>query len=153
MHMLSKKELSSDELDTLRKSRNPTTVITANGEVQANEEAQVYVSRPWSLRDCAIARWHACSSVTWKALRRTRIHLWAAQRSKATPDQTREEDSLPDGKFRTSCGPWVVVKFWYVFYIATAGLVKSIFKSSKQSEVTIGHQDTGAIYKKNQKEG
>ena len=43
MHMLSKKDPSSDEMDTLRRSRNPTTVVTANGEVQTNEEAQVYV--------------------------------------------------------------------------------------------------------------
>ena len=43
MHMLSKKDLSSDEMGTLRRSRNPTTVVTANGEVQTNEEAQVYV--------------------------------------------------------------------------------------------------------------
>ena len=43
MHMLSKKDSSSAELDTLRKSRNPTTVVTANGKVQTSEEAQVYV--------------------------------------------------------------------------------------------------------------
>ena len=43
MHMLSKKDSSSDEMDTLRRSRNPTTVMTAHGEVQTNEEAQVYV--------------------------------------------------------------------------------------------------------------
>ena len=43
VHMLSKKDLSSNEIDTLRSSRNPTTVVTANGEVQTNEEAQVYV--------------------------------------------------------------------------------------------------------------
>ena len=42
MHMLSRKDLNSAELDTVRVSRNPTTVITANGEVQTNEEAQVY---------------------------------------------------------------------------------------------------------------
>ena len=42
-HMLSQKDLSSDELETLRRSRNPTVVVTANGEVQTNEEAQVYV--------------------------------------------------------------------------------------------------------------
>ena len=41
--MLSKKDLSSNEIDTLRRSRNPTTVVTANGEVQTNEEAQIYV--------------------------------------------------------------------------------------------------------------
>ena len=43
MHMLSKKDLSSGELDTLKRSRPPTTVVTANGEVQTNEEAQVCV--------------------------------------------------------------------------------------------------------------
>ena len=43
MHMLSKKDLSSDEVDTLRRSGTPTTVVTANVEVQTNEEAQVYV--------------------------------------------------------------------------------------------------------------
>ena len=31
MHMLSKKVLSSDEMETLRRSRNPTTAVTANG--------------------------------------------------------------------------------------------------------------------------
>ena len=46
MHMLSEKDLSSAELDTLRKSRNPTTLITATGEVQTSEEAQVYVHDP-----------------------------------------------------------------------------------------------------------
>ena len=43
MHMLSKKDLSSDEMDTLRRCRNPTTVATANWEVETNEEAQVFV--------------------------------------------------------------------------------------------------------------
>ena len=43
MHMMSKPELSSDELDTLRKSGNPTVVLTANGEVYTNEEARVFV--------------------------------------------------------------------------------------------------------------
>ena len=32
MQMLSRKDLSSAELETLRESRNPTTAITANGE-------------------------------------------------------------------------------------------------------------------------
>ena len=43
MHMTSKKVLSSDEMETLRRSRITTTVVPANGEVQTNEEAQVYV--------------------------------------------------------------------------------------------------------------
>ena len=40
---MSKKELSSDELDTLRRSRTPTVVLTANGKVHTHEEAQVFV--------------------------------------------------------------------------------------------------------------
>ena len=43
MHMISKKDLSDAEMDTLTKSCSPTIVITANGEVQTHEEAIVYV--------------------------------------------------------------------------------------------------------------
>ena len=43
MHMISKKDLSKAEMDTLKKSCSPTIVITANGEVQPQEEAIVYV--------------------------------------------------------------------------------------------------------------
>ena len=43
MHMISKKNLSDAEMDTLTKSCSPTKVITANGEVQTHEEAIVYV--------------------------------------------------------------------------------------------------------------
>ena len=43
MHMISIKDLSDAEMDTLSKSCSPTIVITANGEVQTHEEATVYV--------------------------------------------------------------------------------------------------------------
>ena len=43
MHMISKKGLNSAELETVTTSRSPMTVITANGEVQTNEEATVCV--------------------------------------------------------------------------------------------------------------
>ena len=41
MHMISEKDLSDAEMDTLTKSCSPTIVITANGEVQTHEEATV----------------------------------------------------------------------------------------------------------------
>ena len=41
--MLSSENLNSAELDTARVSKSPTTVATANGEVQTKEEATVYV--------------------------------------------------------------------------------------------------------------
>ena len=45
MHMASKKDLDSAELETMRTSRSPTTVMTANGEVQTREEATVHVKQ------------------------------------------------------------------------------------------------------------
>ena len=43
MHIISKKGSNSAELETVTTSRSPTTVITANGEVQTHEEATVHV--------------------------------------------------------------------------------------------------------------
>ena len=45
MHMVSKKDLNSAELETMRTSRSPTKVMTANGEVQTREEATVYANQ------------------------------------------------------------------------------------------------------------
>ena len=42
MHMVSVKDILLS-LETMRTSRSPTTVMTANGEVQTREEATVYV--------------------------------------------------------------------------------------------------------------
>ena len=43
MHMISKKDLSDADMETVTKSCSPTIFITANGEVQTHEEATVYV--------------------------------------------------------------------------------------------------------------
>ena len=43
MHMLSRKDLNSAELEPVRVSKSPTTVVAASGEVQTKEEATVYV--------------------------------------------------------------------------------------------------------------
>ena len=45
MHMVIKRDLSSAELEIMRTSRSPTTVMTANGEVQTREEATVHVKQ------------------------------------------------------------------------------------------------------------
>ena len=38
--MLSRKDLTSAELETFKVSKSPTTVVTANGEVQTEEKRQ-----------------------------------------------------------------------------------------------------------------
>ena len=43
--MASDKDLNSAELATMRTSRGPTTVMTANGEVRTNKEATIYVKQ------------------------------------------------------------------------------------------------------------
>ena len=43
MHMLSRKDLNSAELETVKVSKNPTTVVTANSEMQTEEKTTVYV--------------------------------------------------------------------------------------------------------------
>ena len=116
MHMMSKKDLGSDELDTLRRSKNPTVVLTANGEVHTHEEAQVFV------HDLNLF-------VTMQLLEETpavRTLLLVGQRSKATVDQRLEEYYLQDGQFRPSCRSRVIRQFWksFVVYIATTRLVE-----------------------------
>ena len=69
MHMISKKDLSNAEMDTLTKSCRPTIVITANGEVQTHEEATVYVKELDIFLTMKVFEKHASSVVAWKALR------------------------------------------------------------------------------------
>ena len=49
--MVSKRDLDSAELETIRTSRRPTAVMTANSEVQTREEATVYVKELDFFRD------------------------------------------------------------------------------------------------------
>ena len=69
MHMISKKDLSNAEMDTLTTSRSPTTVITANGEVQTHEEPTVCVKELDIFLTMKSPRGYASSFIAWKALR------------------------------------------------------------------------------------
>ena len=76
LRMLSRKDLNSAELDTVRVSRNPGTGITANGDVQTNEEANSVRLRSRLFRDSTNPRGYASSSIAWKTPRRSRTFLW-----------------------------------------------------------------------------
>ena len=43
--MVSEEDLISAELETMRTSRSPTTVMTANGEVRTDKEATIHVKQ------------------------------------------------------------------------------------------------------------
>ena len=69
MHMISKKDLNSAEVETVTTSRSRTTVITANGEVQTHEEAIVYVKELDIFLTIESPRGYASSFIARKALR------------------------------------------------------------------------------------
>ena len=75
MHMISKKDLSSAEMDTLTKSCSPTIVITANGEVQTHEEAIVYVKKLDIFSTMKVLEDTPAVLIARKALRWRRIFL------------------------------------------------------------------------------
>ena len=69
MHMISRKDLSDAEMDTLTKSCSLTIVITANGEMQTHKEAKVSVKELDIFLTMKSPRKHASSIVARKALR------------------------------------------------------------------------------------
>ena len=122
MRMLSKKDLSSDELDTLRRSRNHITVVTANGEAQTNEEAQVCVYDPDLV-------------VTVQLLEETPAvlsfgklcddHGYSHEWVNGQKPTVEQDIYMQNGQFRTSCFSPVVRLFWlqFVFNIDIAVFV------------------------------
>ena len=72
MHVISRKDSNSAELETVTTSRSPTTVKTANGEVQTHEEA-ILRQRVRYILDGKTNRGYANSIVVRKALRVPRI--------------------------------------------------------------------------------
>ena len=125
MHMMSKKELSSEELLTVERSRTPTVVLTANGEVHTYEEAQVFVH-------------DLIQFVTVQLLEETPVVLslgkfckghgysyqWVSgQEPRLT--QNGKKYYLQNRQFCTSCRSRVICQFrkQFVFYYATTRIV------------------------------
>ena len=75
-----KKEMNSAELETVTTSRSPTTVLTANGEVQTHEEATVSVKELDIILTMKVLE-DTPEVFVKKALRRTRILIRVDQRS------------------------------------------------------------------------
>ena len=100
MYMLSKKDLSSEELDTLRRSRNPITGITASEEVQTNEEDLFVTVQILDDTPAVPSLGKLCEEHGYT--------LRVGPRSKTTVDQTREEHFMQNGKLRTFYSPWIV---------------------------------------------
>ena len=81
-HMVSKKDLNSAELETMRTSRSPTTLMTANGEVQTREEATIYVKQLDLFVKVMLDGETPCSSFFGETLRGSWVYIPLGQRSK-----------------------------------------------------------------------
>ena len=86
MHMLSRTDLNSAELETVKVSENPRTIVTANGEVQTTRGNSV-CKRIGFIRDSNASRRYTGSSLTRKTLRRSRVFLPLDQWSETTSHQ------------------------------------------------------------------
>ena len=108
MHMISKKDLNSAEMDTLTKSCSPTIVITANGEVQTHEEAIVYVKELDIL-------------LTMKVLEHTPAVLSLGKLcdengySYEWINGQKPQDTMRHGELRSDRGSWFISEFLLQF--------------------------------------
>ena len=133
MNMMSKKDLSLYELDTLRRSRNRTVVLTANGQVHTNEEAQVNV------HDLNLLVIVQLLEETLAVLSHGKLcedhgfsHGWVSSQE-ATVDQRREDNGMHNRQHRTSCCCRVIHQFWkrFVGNIDIAGFVNKSSSTAK----------------------
>ena len=85
LHKLSRKDLKSAELDTLRVSRTLAMVITANGEVQTNEKATVYVHDLDLFVTVQIIEGTLCSPIVWVSRNTSRTPCLHACRDSVSP--------------------------------------------------------------------
>ena len=92
MHKVSEKDLNFVELETMRTSRSPTTVMTANDEVQTREEATVYVEELDLFVTVLLLSRNSRSAFIGETLRRTWVHVLLDQRSKTSSNQKRQEN-------------------------------------------------------------
>ena len=126
MHMLSKKDLNSGELETMRTSRSPTTVMSANGEVQTREEATVYVKEFGRIRD-SHGSWRNTRSFFFReTLRGSWVYLPRTSGPKPHLTKKCQENQLQYSEVRTIRGLWFINEFLcnthiYIFSIFITG--------------------------------
>ena len=112
MHMISKKDLSNAEMDTLTKSCSPTIVITANGEVQIHEEAIVYVKElDIFLTMKVLENTPAVLSLGKLCDEHGYSYEWINGQNHIS-HQKRYSDAMQHGKLRTDRGSWFINKFF-----------------------------------------
>ena len=126
MHMVSRKDLNSAELETVRISESPTTVVKVKGEVLTQDEGTVYVREldlfvtVMLLQDTpAVLSLGTLCDDHWYT-----YHWTSGQ--KPQPHQKWRTDRMQHGELRTIRCPWSIDKlikliFTYILDIFIAG--------------------------------
>ena len=111
--MVSKRDLNSAELATMRTSRSPTMVMTANGEVQTREEATENVKE----LDLFVTVMVLDETPAVLSLEETLWGSWVYipldQRSETTSHQKKKENWLQYFKLCAIRSPWFINEFLY----------------------------------------
>ena len=108
MHMISKKDLSDAEMNTLTKSCSPTIVKTANGEVQTHEEATVYVQELEKFLTMKVLDNTPAVLSLGKLCDENGFSYEWINGQKPTSHQKRDSDYLQHGELRSYCGSRLV---------------------------------------------
>ena len=119
MHMRSKKELTSEEMSTVKRYRNPAVVLIAYGDVHTHEETQMFV--------------HGLGEfVTMQLLEETLALLSLVSGREPRLTKHGKKHYLQNGQLRTSRRSRVICSFWeqFVSYIAITGLVEKRGRNS-----------------------
>ena len=113
MHVVSETDLNSAELETMRTSRNPTTVMTANGEVRTNKEATVYVEQVELFVNVMLLPETPAVLSLGETLRGTWVHQLSGKAVKIhiSSKMARELDCNTI-KLCTTCGSWNISEFF-----------------------------------------
>ena len=110
MHMLSREDLNSAELETVKVSKNPTTVVTASGEVQTEEETTVLVKELFLLVTVMLLEDTLVVLSLVKFCRRSRVFLPLERWSETTTLQRWQTSKMQHGELRTDRCPWSIDK-------------------------------------------
>ena len=108
MHMVSKKDLNPAELETVRVSECPTTVMTANGKVQTREEATVCVKQLDLFVTAMLLEDTPAVLSLGKLCEDHGFYYHRTSGQKPHLNKNGKEDRLQYGELRTIRGPWSI---------------------------------------------
>ena len=141
MHMLSRKDLNSADLETVSISKCPTTVVTATGEVLTREEATVYVKElDLFVTVMLLEETPAVLSLGKLCQDHGYTYHWTSgPKPHLTKKNGKKKHQLQKIQLRTIRCPWVVDEFLYFiftcfFNIFIAGYCDRHEKSSNRKK-------------------